>query len=436
MTRVFRAGVVLVSSWLLLSAACNAIDRGEGDGDPNGPGKTMPGPGPGPQPQPTPPGHLRGKVVAPEGTIPIAGALVYLTTTQPAEIPDGVYCDKCVHLPDGTPHTTTRTDGSFDLDAPAGSYKLVVQKGAFRRVRALQVMSGDQTLARPLTTLPSITDKAAGDDIPKIAVVLGAWDPIEIVLAKMGLKATITKPALGKPQVLVKDAPAFAIYGQHYPFEPTPYPSPNVLLTDPKELGKYHIVFLPCSGSVSSGEPTSGPACSGVYNYDARVKTTLDDFVKRGGRVYASDWHYEYVRQPFPGYISWSGETSQIGSACKSGGGDQPVNKADTGLTDWLGAQGQSLPSVKDAWTQISSVMDRMGPDADGKIVKITPRVWVQASGAPVSTSIQHGCGRVFYTTYHTQPTAEIADPLQPQALALLYMILEVGVCIDPVVIG
>jgi hypothetical protein len=178
MTRLSRAGVVLVSSWLLLSAACNAIDRGEGDGDPNGPGKTMPGPGPGPQPQPTPPGHLRGKVVAPEGTIPIAGALVYLTTTQPAEIPDGVYCDKCVHLPDGTPHTTTRTDGSFDMDAPAGAYTLVVQKGAFRRVRALQVMSGDQTVAQPLTTLPSITDKAAGDDIPKIAVVLGAWDPI------------------------------------------------------------------------------------------------------------------------------------------------------------------------------------------------------------------------------------------------------------------
>ena len=384
---------------------------------------------------PTPPGHLRGKVVAPEGTIPISGALVYLTTTTPADIPEGVYCDKCVHLPDGTPHTTTRTDGSFDLDAPAGSYKLVVQKGAFRRVRALQVASGDQQIAAPLTTLPAITDKAAGDDIPKIAVVLGAWDPIEVVLAKMGLKATISKSA-GKAQVLVKDAPAFAIYGQHYPFEPTPYPGPNVLLTDPKEIGKYHIVFLPCSGSPQTGEPTGGPVCSGVYNYDARVKTTLADFVQRGGRIYASDWLYEYVRQVFPGYIAWAGQGTAIGSACQSGGGAQPVTKADTGLTDWLNAQSQSLPSVKDAWTQISSVMDGMGPDADGKIVKITPRVWVQANGAPVSTSLQHGCGRVFYTTYHTQPTAQVNDPLEAQALALLYLILEVGVCIDPVVIG
>lgn len=434
MTRLFRAGVVVVSSWLLLSAACNATDRGEGEDDPNAPGKTQPGPGP--QPKPTPPGHLRGKVVAPEGTIPIAGALVYLTTTDPAAIPDGVYCDKCVHLPDGTPHVSTRVDGTFELDAPAGAYKLVVQKGAFRRVRPLQVASGDQAVALPLTTLPAITDKAAGDDIPKIAVLLGAWDPIEVVLAKMGLKATITKDGLGKAQVLAKDAPAFAIYGKHHPLEMTPYPNANVVLTDPAEIGKYHIVFLPCSGSPNTGEPTSGPACSGVYNPDPRVKTTLNDFAQRGGRIYASDWYYEYVRQPFPGYVSWKGETSTIGSACQSGGGIQPVTKADTGLTDWLGAQGRSLPSVSDAWMTISSVMDRMGPDADGKMVKITPRVWVQANGAPVSTSIQHGCGRVFYTTYHTQPTAQVNDPLEPQALALLYLILEVGVCIDPIVIG
>ena len=49
---------------------------------------------------------------------------------------------------------------------------------------------------------------------------------------------------------------------------------------------------------------------------------------------------------------------------------------------------------------------------------------------------IQHACGRVSYTTYHTQPTAEVYDPRQPQVLALLFWILEVGVCMDPVVIG
>ena len=69
--------------------------------------------------------------------------------------------------------------------------------------------------------------------------------------------------------------------------------------------------------------------------------------MQRGGRIYASDWLYEYVRQVFPGYIAWAGQGTAIGSACRSGGGAQPVTKADTGLTDWLNAQSQSLPSVR-----------------------------------------------------------------------------------------
>lgn len=390
-------------------------------------------PNPNPNPNPQKPGRLSGKVVAPEGTIPIAGALVYLTNAPPAAIPDGVYCDKCVRLQDGTPHTLTQVNGQFQFEAWPGTYQLVVQKGAFRRVRSFTVKEGDQTVPLALTTLPAITDKANGDDIPKIAVVLGGWDPIEVVLAKMGLKATLSV-SLGKVQVLAKDAPAFDIYGLHHPLESSPFPNANALLSDPKQMSKYHIVFLPCSGSPSTGDPGSGPACSGVYNPAA--KATLQSFVQAGGRVYASDWYYEYVRQVFPKYITWAGETSQQGSACQSGGGTQSVTKADTGLVDWLAAQSHSLPTVKDAWTQIASVQPQMGPDADGKIVSITPRVWVEAGGAPVSASLQHGCGRVFYTTYHTQPTAAAGDPLESQALALLYLILEVGVCIDPIVIG
>lgn len=423
--------VLLVSAlWL---SACNA-DREIVDDGAMSP--AMPNPNPNPNPNPGPNqkiGRLTGKVVAPEGTIPISGALVYVSAYPPAAIPDGVYCDKCVHLPDGTPHVSTNPDGTFELDANTGNYYLVVQKGAFRRVRQVTIQEGKQQVPIDKTTLPPIMDKANGDDVPKMAVMLGAWDPIEVVLARMGMKATITKDLLGKAQVLGKDAPSFAIYGVHGLFEMSPYPNPVQLITDPKEISKYHIVFLPCSGGTNSGD--TGPKCSSIYNSDPRVKSTITDFVQKGGRLYVSDWSYEYVRQLFPGYISWSGENSTIGSACGGGGGDQSVSRSDAGLDAWLRAQSQNLTAVKDAWTSIRSVQDRMGPDADGKTVKITPKVWVEAS-APVTTSVQHGCGRVMYTTYHTQPTSQTSGALEPQALALLYLILEVGVCIDPIVIG
>ena len=382
------------------------------------------------------PAHLKGKVVAPEGTIPISGALVYVASAPPAPIPDGVYCDQCVHLQAGIPYTTTKPDGSFDLGTNLGDGYLVVQKGAFRRVRPIKVVAGDQDVPKELTTMPKKTDKANGDDVPKIAVVLGAWDPIEVVLARLGLEAKITQDFLGRAQVLSADATAFAIYGLHGLGEQSPYPAPNVLLTTPSEMDKYHMVFIPCSGGTSFDDPGSGPACTNVFNSSPSAAATLQSFVKKGGKVYASDWSYEYVRQVFPGFVSWDGQTSQIGSACKEGGGDQSAPPVDTDLAAWLAAQGQSLDTVKDAWTHITGVHETADTDANGNPVKETPKVWVHANGEPATTSFKHGCGRVLYTTYHTQPSSSTSGPLEPQALALLYLVLEVGVCIDTKVPG
>lgn len=374
--------------------------------------------------------HLMGKVVAPEGTIPIAGALVYVSPSAPPPIPDGVYCDQCVHLDNGIPYTTTAPDGTFNLGADVGQGYLVVQKGAFRRVRPITIAAGDQQVPKDMTTMPPKTDKANGDDVPKIAVVLGAWDPIEVVLARMGLEAKITTDLFGRAQVLSADATGFAVYGLHGFGEQSPYPTPDVLLTTPSEIEKYQMVFIPCSGSANFDDPNA-PACTGAFNTSPSVKSTLQNFVKKGGKVYSSDWSYEYVRQVFPSFVTWQGEGAQIGSACQEGGGDQAAPPVDGDLSAWLAAQGQALTTVKDAWTQISGVHPTMTTDADGNAVTETPKVWVHADGDPATTSFKYGCGRVLYTTYHTQPSNGTSAALEPQALALLYLILEVGVCID-----
>ncbi len=375
------------------------------------------------------PNHLLGKVYAPNGTIPISGALVYLSPYPPEPIPDHVYCDKCVQLGEAIPFTTTAPDGSFDLGVSSSEGYLVVQKGAFRRVRKVEnLVAGKQDVPKALTTMPPKTDKAQGDDVPKIAVVLGAWDPIELVLARMGLSAKITKDAFGKPRVLGKDADSFAIYGLHDLGEKSPYPGAQVLISTPAEIEKYHIVFIPCSGS-SDLEAT--PKCSGVFASGSAVANTLTGFVQKGGRLYASDWSYEYVRQLFKGFVSWKGEGPMIGSACNPGGGDEAATATDPGLAAWLTAQGQPLTTVKDAWTHIDHVSPTASKDADGNPVTETPKVWVAAGGSPANTSFKFGCGRVLYSTYHTQPSSETDLALEPQALSLLYTILEVGVCID-----
>src|SRR5690606_28125881 len=73
-------------------------------------------------------GSLTGIVRAPEGTIPISGALVYLTPTLPDAIPQQVFCDKCIDLGTETAYTLSEADGSFSLDAyQTGDFYLVVQ---------------------------------------------------------------------------------------------------------------------------------------------------------------------------------------------------------------------------------------------------------------------------------------------------------------------
>ena len=338
-----------------------------------------------------------------------------------------------MHLDAGIPYTKTNPDGTFDLGTGVGPGFLVVQKGAFRRVRPITVAAGAQAVPMAMTTMPAKMDKANGDDIPKIAVVLGAWDPIELVLARMGLEAKITKDFLGKARVLSADATSFAIYGLHDLGEQAPHPDPNLLLTTPSEIEQYQMVFIPCSGGSDLGNT---PACTGVFNSSPSVLSTLQGFVKKGGEIYASDWSYEYVRQVFPGFLSWQGESQQLGSACLGGGGDQAAPPVDKDLDAWLMAQGQSLTTVKDAWTDVTDVHTQMDTNAAGQAVSETPKVWVHASGNPATASFKHGCGRVLYTTYHTQPTAETNGPLEPQALSLLYLILEIGVCIDEQIPG
>lgn len=75
------------------------------------------------------------------------------------------------------------------LTARLGAWNLVVQKGAFRRVRNVTVTAPGQTVQVPIdnTTLPHQYNPAAGNHIPRIAVAFGIWDDIQDSLAKIGL---------------------------------------------------------------------------------------------------------------------------------------------------------------------------------------------------------------------------------------------------------
>lgn len=340
-----------------------------------------------------------GTVLAPNGTLPLSNALVYATQQAPAPIPAGAYCDECVTLPEGT-FAISAADGTFAFttDLPKGKAWLVVQKGQFRRVRPITVdQEGAIAISKDDTTIPSRSDSAKGDDIPKMVILKDDtdFDRIDDSLGKLGL-----------PGVEVR--------------------TDRSLLKNKAELMKYHVVFIPCGSS------------DDAMTTDPEAKANLDEFVQAGGKLYVTDWSYEFVRQPFPGFLDWAEQTATVGSAASGNEWDAPATAADTGLGDWLTATGDATFEVKGNWTKITSVNTRPGLDEKGNAVDVTPKVWVTAqngtssAATPTTVSFQNKCGRVLFSTYHTESGVGGGGgtALLAQEKALLYVLLEVGVCV------
>ncbi len=348
-------------------------------------------------------GTLTGKVLMPEGTIPVSDALVYLTSSVPDAIPQNAYCDKCVAL-DSYAFTYSKPDGTYELPAyKTGDQYLVVQKGQFRRYRTITVAEGKQDVPTGRTTLPGKNNAQLGDSIPKMLVWPGQWDHVERSLKKLGVEEfEMFQPGF--------DLSAYA--------------------KKTKEFPNYHMIFFPCAGSVQLDQT---PKCS--VTVEPTVLAAAKDFVGKGGKLYVTDWSYEYVRQGWPGAVNWQGESQQWGSACDSTGASGPATWQDASLNAWMTAIGEGSASVQGAWTTLKGVNAVSVVDENGNTVTQTPKVWVSAAGHPTTVSFQDRCGRVLYSTYHTEGTDSAiggSATLLAQEKALLHVLLEVGVCVGP----
>ncbi len=371
-------------------------------------------------------GWLSGKVVAPEGTVPVSNAMIYLTSKNPDAIPTAAYCDTCVKLSPLEPYAYSKADGTFELAAyQTGKQFLVVQKGQFRRVRELDVPAGDSAVPAAMTRLPSKNDAAAGDTIPKIAMVVGGYDHIDYSMKKLGVEEFYR---YGDGPINIGPTPPGTKTGK----------SANALIGAGAELGGYHIVLMPCATfgfnrNDSTGENVCGSPSSGQ-------QAALKGYVESGGKVYVTDYSYEAVRQTWPGFVTFYDSkmqplgtgTSGLGTACRGGAEDTPGTAQDTGLKDWMTAIGDKNIQLKASWSRIQKVNAQPGVDAKGAPVTITPKVWMTSNVGgqelPATVSFEQKCGRVLFSTYHCE--GDDGSTLLAQEKALLYILLEVGVCV------
>lgn len=442
-----KTSLVLVS---ILVAACGPADRGGGD-DTGGVDSTT--------------GNfatITGKVYAPNQgpgqamagqEIPVAGALVYVTTARPAPIPSGVYCEQCVATPSGG--VLTGSDGSFSLDIAPGRYWVVIEKGQFRIESEYELQLGVMAMTAQQTTLPSVLDPATGRFMPRMAMAQGTSDNIEDILGKLGV-GMLSGNSFSSPQG--ENGSELDIF--EYDGLATMPGSVGYLLSNMSELRKYHIIFFPCK----AGMP---PEMEALLQ-DQTVLGNIRRYVSEGGKLYVTDWSGEIVDHAFPQQVQLgdfgadSEGTYELaepfgGTLTVTGDADgqsysAPDGKAvDGGLSAWLALQSGPMENggagmydpnmfeITGLWNWIKKLNSvQIGVDEDNLPVYDVPKAWVTGTkpgttggtNRPAAVTFEPtGCGKVLFTTFQTANSEHAG--LYPQERVLLYLIMEITTCSD-----
>ena len=363
---------------------------------------------------------LSGTVFAPNLEIPISGALVYVSQDQPEGIPDGTYCAECVGVPCDSNFVLTEPDGSFELPVRAGTYNLVVTKGQFMHSTEIEITEGANQIAATDSNLPGRWSPDTGEWIPRIAVVHTDTDAVHNILAKIGMGEV-------SGGALVSGSENFDVLQQ---------PVGGALLDDLAAMSEYHIIFVPCLANTGMGPLTQ-----------ARIDN-IRQYVANGGKWYVTDWSNEYLDDVFPNYQVMH---ERFGSPDLDYY-DTTGTILDPDLLGWLQALPAplkdiggghpnllALPQVAlvDNWSGIDGTPSIIVQDDDGNNVDVGHHPWVEGpclactptTARPMTISAEYGCGRMMFSTYHTDESQH--EGLTPQELILLYIILEIGVCHD-----
>ncbi|HEY2747688.1 MAG TPA: carboxypeptidase regulatory-like domain-containing protein [Polyangia bacterium] len=390
---------------------------------------------------------LTGKVYAPNGTLPLYNAIVYVPNATPAPFTDGVSCDRCNGEVSGDPVVQTLSDatGSFTLtNVPVGSnIPLVIQLGKWRTQTT--IASVPACVSTPLdagsTSLPS---KRANGDLPKMAIVTGSADPLECLLLKLGIDPSeITEPSTAASRIhLYKGANSpGGVISASTPDGTQLYGGSGTT------LDAYDVVMLPCEG--------------GQYDQSAGT-ANIGNYVNAGGRVFTTHYSYDwwhYAGSPFDQVaMSWSPELGDDYNDTIQA----PINTSfpkGLAFSQWLVAAGvtASMPgdlAIAQGRHDVTGVNPMYSQDwvdydfgsANGGAGVMHFTFNTPLNAPPDDMGQPQYCGRAVYSDFHVTanalvagspssgwsfPSACASQPLSDQEKALAFMLFDLSSCVQ-----
>ena len=351
---------------------------------------------------------VTGKVYAPNGTLPLYNAIVYVPNSEPAPLTKGATCDKCGAVT-GDPIVTAITDpeGKFELkDVPVGKdIPLVIQIGKWRRqVKLPEVKECTENAVtdKELTRLPKTQ---AEGDMPQIALTTGTCDQLGCMLPKIGIAPSEIGSETDGPSKAVHvykgsgSGPAAATQAQDF-------------WNNVGKLKQYDMAILSCECSEhleNKGGGMGGPAFAAMQEY-----------LEAGGRIFTTDYMYTWYR-----YSPNADMRSVFNGRWNAPGGGTSL-KVDTSfpkgqaLADWL----QKSAGLASGTTVTPSVVygNFISHDATKSQLWATantatePRV--VSVNVPVGLPADQQCGKAVHIDAHANNSSDQVGPSYPSTCA------------------
>ena len=356
---------------------------------------------------------VSGVVLMPNGEDPVSGALVFVQEAGASAVGD----------PPGEPYEAydySDANGAFELnEVPTGEQSFKIVKGGFSKVFSFNVQAGANTLTEALTTLPA--ENGSGGTVEAMAVVTGDYDAIQNVLARLGLGDVDGNGAL------ILGTEQFTLVDGNNSLDDGDYQNFDAFFADPATFDDYRTIFLNCGNQYET-----------EFFADTDAVNGLKAWVNAGGRLYCTDWSYDFCEQLFPTFIDFYGNTEVNGlqntpetiDAAEVGDDMEtiPATLGDTAMLAWLDGLGVVNPddtvNISD-WLILWSAIEAVGPEVTvWATASITFGNPVTTADKPITVTFSSGTGTVLFSSYHTEAFPQL--DLTPQDRILQYLIFEV----------
>lgn len=385
------------------------------------------------------PTSISGTVYAPNGTLALYGAQVYIPRLDPGPLPDGPQCDRCDpsgELPGGAiARAMSDEAGHFHLDnVPAGTdIPMIIQIGKWRRKELLPMVTActDNPLPAAQTSLPK--NKSEGD-LPRIAIASASCDALECLVRRMGVSDFEFTPDSGSGAVHLYTAGGFDHIGS------TALSQASTLWGSADKLKNYDIVMNSCECSQNGASKTQA------------MMDNMKAYADIGGRLFNSHYGNVWIggdsTTPTKAPMVWKDIATWVDNypTASSDVIDQVNNPKGASFATWMTNVGGSTSAGSVAidsgsFRQTVNTLD--ASKAERWIYWDTGAAQYPQNfqfTTPNEAAANARCGKVVFSDMHvagdsfasgTFPDGCSTAPLSPQEKALAFMFFDIASCVN-----